>query len=404
MHGGSPVRSASEEVDDGPTSSTRSGDHGPTDDPRGAPWSAQGGVEFMKRIGMARVLVAVAAIGIVAGACSSPAASGGGASAAAGGAKYTIGFANGAGTGNGWREASICSAKAQAAASGEVKSVTVIHHDVDAAGQLADIRDLIAKNVNAIVVNPQDPNALNDGIKEATDKGIVVVSIDASVTAPTAYNLSNDQEQYAYLGASWLFKQLNGKGAVIYMRGVAGHPADTDRDTGFKKALAENPGITVAKEVATKWDPATATTQINDILASGTKFDGIWTSGVDASIVDALKTANHPQVPIVGADNAGFVNQLLTMSDLKGAAVTNPAAVGGAGVALALQILDGKKPSATTVHVTPEEWDNSTASGKASLQAAADPSLPKEWPLGLTIKDWTTYDKPALIACKGPGE
>ncbi len=275
---------------------------------------------------------------------------------------------------------------------------------MDAAGQLADIRDLIAKNVNAIVVNPNDPAALNDGIKEATDKGIVVVAIDASVTAPTAYNLSNDQQQYAYLGASWLFKQLNGKGAVVYMRGIAGHPADTDRDTGFKKALSENPGITVAKEVATKWDPATATSQINDILASGVKFDGIWTSGIDSSIVDALKTASHAQVPIVGADNAGFVNQLLTMTDLKGAAVTNPAAVGGAGVALAIQILDGKKPSGTTVHVTPEEWDNTTDAGKAALTAAADPSLPKEWPLGLTVKDWTTYDKAALVACKGPGE
>jgi ribose transport system substrate-binding protein len=360
----------------------------------------------MKRMGLARGLVAVAAMAVV-GACSStasPSTGGAGASGAAGGAKYTIGFANGAGTGNGWREASICSAKAQAAASGEVKSVTVIHHNVDAAGQLADIRDLIAKNVNAIIVNPQDPKALNDGIKEATDKGIVVVSIDASVTAPTAYNMSNDQQQYAYLGASWLFKAMNGKGAVVYMRGVAGHPADTDRDAGFKKALGENPGITVAKEVATKWDPATATSQINDILASGTKFDGIWTSGVDSSIVDALKTANHAQVPIVGADNAGFVNQLLNMSDLKGAAVTNPAAIGGAGVALALQILDGKKPASTTVHVTPEEWDNSTDAGKASLKAAADPSLPKEWPLGLTVKDWTTYAKPALIACKGPGE
>ena len=359
----------------------------------------------------ARFALGLAAFAIIASACSSSgssaapsaAAPSAGSSSAAGG-KYTIGFANGAGTGNGWREASICSAKAQAAASGEVSSVTVIHHDVDAAGQLADIRDLIAKNVNAIVVNPNDPAALNDGIKEATDKGIVVVAIDASVTAPTAYNLSNDQEQYAYLGASWLFKQLNGKGAVVYMRGVAGHPADTDRDTGFKKALAENPGITVAKEVATKWDPATATSQINDILASGVKFDGIWTSGIDSSIVDALKTANHAQVPIVGADNAGFVNQLLTMTDLKGAAVTNPAAVGGAGVALALQILDGKKPSGTTVHVTPEEWDNSTDAGKAALTAAADPSLPKEWPLGLTVKDWTTYDKAALVACKGPGE
>ena len=359
----------------------------------------------------ARFALGLAAFAIIASACSSSgssaapsaAAPSAGSSSAAGG-KYTIGFANGGGTGNGWREASICSAKAQAAASGEVSSVTVIHHDVDAAGQLADIRDLIAKNVNAIVVNPNDPAALNDGIKEATDKGIVVVAIDASVTAPTAYNLSNDQEQYAYLGASWLFKQLNGKGDVVYMRGIAGHPADTDRDTGFKKALAENPGIKVVKEVATKWDPATGTQQINDIMSSGTKFDGIWTSGIDSNIVDALKAANHPYVPIVGADNAGFVTQLLAADGPKGAAVTNPPAVGGAGLNLALQLLAGQKPAATTVHVTPELWDNTTDAGKAALTAAADPKINKLWPLGLTIKDWTDYSKDDIIACKGPGE
>src|SRR3954452_14206485 len=357
----------------------------------------------MNRFRMARGLVAVAVLAIIAGACTSTPGTSAGASANSN-AKYTIGFSNPGGVGNGWREAMLCSAKAQAVKAGNVTKVTIIHRDTDAPGQLADIRTLIAQGVNAIIINPSGPDALNPAIKEATDAGIVVIAVDASVTAPTAYNISNDQEQYAYLGASWLFKALNGKGAVVYMRGVAGHPADTDRDKGFKKALGENPGITVAKEVATKWDPATATSQINDILASGTQFDGIWTSGVDSSIVDALKTANHAQVPIVGADNAGFVNQLLNMSDLKGAAVTNPAAIGGAGVALALQILDGKKPASTTVHVTPEEWDNSTDAGKASLKAAADPSLPKEWPLGLTVKDWTTYAKPALIACKGPGE
>ena len=38
--------------------------------------------------------------------------------------------------------------------------------------------------------------------------------------------------------------------------------------------------------------------------------------------------------------------------------MTNPAAVGGAGVALALQILSGKEARpATTVHVTPELWE-----------------------------------------------
>ena len=348
----------------------------------------------------ARVMIGLAAIVVVAAACSSPAASGG-----AGGAKsYTIGFSNPGGVGNGWREAMLCSAKAEAVKTGEVKKVTIIHRDTDAAGQLADIRTLIAQGVNAIIINPADPDALNPGIAEAIAAKITVIAVDASVTAPGAYNLSNDQEQYAYLGASWLFKELGGKGDVVYMRGIAGHPADTDRDTGFKKALAENPGIKVVKEVATKWDPATGTQQINDIMSSGLKFDGIWTSGIDSNIVDALKTANHPFVPIVGADNAGFVTQLLKESGLKGAAVTNPPSVGGAGVKLATQILDGKAPSSTTVHVTPELWANSTDDGKAKLTAASDPKITPLWPLGLTIKDWTDYSKDEIIACKGPGD
>jgi ribose transport system substrate-binding protein len=346
-----------------------------------------------------RVMVGLAAILVVAAACS--AAPGG----SSGGAKtYTIGFTNPGGVGNGWREAMLCSAKVQAVKAGNVSKVTIIHRETDAPGQLSDIRTLIAQGVNAIIINPAGPDALNPAIAEAIAAGITVVSVDASVTAPGAYNLSNDQEQYAYLGASWLFKEMGGKGAVVYMRGIAGHPADTDRDVGFQRALKENPGITIASTAVTKWDPATATTQINDIMSAGTKFDGIWTSGVDSNIVDALKAANHPYVPIVGADNAGFVTQLLNEKDLKGAAVTNPASIGGAGVTLALKILAGDKPAETTVHVTPELWANSDDAGKASLTAAADPSLPKTWPLGLTIKDWTTYSKPELIACKGPGD
>jgi len=353
-----------------------------------------------------KALVAVAAVAIVAAACTSSGASTAPSAAAAPSAAmtYKIGFANGGGVGNGWRESSICSVKAQAAASGQVSEVTVIHRDTDAAGQLTDIRDLIAKDVDAIIINPNDPDALNPAIDEAIAAGIKVVAIDAFVTAKGAYNLSNDQVEYAYLGAKALFEQMGKKGAVVYMRGIAGHPADTDRDTGFKRALAEYPDITVAKEVVTKWDPATAVSQINDIMSSGVPFDGVWTSGVDSSIVDAMKTANRPLVPLVGADNAGFVTQLLNEKGLKGAAVTNPSAVAGAGLVLALQLLAGETPAETTVHVTPELWDNTTDAGKAALTAAQNPNLNELWPLGLTVKDWTTYSVDDVIACKGPGE
>ena len=92
--------------------------------------------------------------------------------------------------------------------------------------------------------------------------------------------------------------------------------------------------------------PGDGRSQINDIMSSRHAVRRHLDVRRRLVIVDALKTANHPLVPIVGADNAGFVTQLLDEPTAsKGAAVTNPRPIGGAGVALALQILDGKKPA-----------------------------------------------------------
>ena len=90
---------------------------------------------------------------------------------------YTIGISNTV-QGNGWREEMVCAMKAQALASGEVSKLNIAHRNTDAAGQLEDIRNLIAAKVDAIVVNPADPNGINAAIQEATKAGIVVVAVD----------------------------------------------------------------------------------------------------------------------------------------------------------------------------------------------------------------------------------
>ena len=109
---------------------------------------------------------------------------------------------------------------------------------------------------------------------------------------------------------------MGGKGDVVYMRGAAGASADSDRDKGFKKALAEFPDVKVAQEVFTGWQQDQAKQQILDFIATGTPFNGIWTSGIDNVIVDALVESQAPLVPVVGADNAGFVGQLSSVKGL----------------------------------------------------------------------------------------
>ena len=335
------------------------------------------------------------------------------------GGMYTIGYSNGGGVGNGFREEQVCTAKAEALASGQVSELITIHRNTDAAGQLSDIRDLIAAGVDAIVFNPNDPDALNPALDEAAAAGIITVSVDAYVTHEGTYNLYNNQVQYAYLGATWLFEQLGGEGNVYYMRGLAGHPADDDRDIGFKMALDEYPGITVLPNedgVATGWDPATTTQLINDWIASGQydDTDGIWTSGMDSQVVDAVKDSGKDFVPIVGADLGAFVAQLLDTEGypgLVGSAVTNTAAVGGAGVGLALKLLNGETvetaadaPQPNTVLLVPVLADNISDDGIATLESWQVDGLDPLWPLGLYIEGLTTYTGEQAVACKGPGE
>jgi ribose transport system substrate-binding protein len=316
--------------------------------------------------------------------------------------KFVVGVSNTL-IGNGWREEMICSIKAQAEASGVVSKVIVANRNGGPAEQIADIRNLISAGVNAIIINPSDREALNPVIKQAADKGIVVVAVDQAVSAPEAYVLSNDQVAYGKEGATWLFKQLGGKGNVVEMRGIDGVPADADRHQGFTEALKDFPDIKVTASVFSGWALNKTAQEIKDLLASGKPIDGIWTSGIDSTVVDAYKSAGKAYVPVVGADNNGFVGQLIDLKGkgLTGAAVTNPPSVGGAGLAVALDVLQ-KKDHPHVIKINPAVWDNTSDAHVDDLKKAYDPKLDPFYGVAYEVKPYTSYSMAQILACKGP--
>jgi len=314
--------------------------------------------------------------------------------------KYVVGVSNTL-IGNGWREEMICSIKAEAEASGLVSKVIVANRNGGPSEQIADIRNLISAGANAIIINPSDRDALNPVIKQAADKGIVVVAVDQAVSAPEAYVLTNDQVAYAKVGAKWLFDKLGGKGNVVEMRGIDGVPADADRHQGFNEVLKDYPNISVTS-VFSGWALNKTAQVTKDLLASGKQIDGIWTSGIDSTVVDAYRTAQKPFVPVVGADNNGFIGQLIMLKDtgLSGAAVSNPPAVGGAGLGLALDVLQ-KKEHPHLVKITPTVWENSGA-GLELLKKAYDPKLDPFYSVAIDVAPYTSYNMAQILACKGP--
>jgi ribose transport system substrate-binding protein len=348
-----------------------------------------------RNIALLALLVGVLAV--VAAGCGGDDSSSGGTASSDGGKKmYKIGVSNTL-VGNGWREEMICSVKAQALASGQVSEVLVHNVNGDASAQIQGIRNLISSGANAIIVNPADRTALDPVIKEAAARHIVVVAVDQAVDAPEAYVATNDQVAYGKLGAEYLAKALGGKGNIVEMRGISGVPADDDRHQGFKEVIDQNPGMKIVKETFTDWSFGPAGKQANDILNSNTKVDGIWTSGIDYVVVDALKKAGQEKVPVIGADNNKFLEQL--QGGAPGAAVTNPAAIGGVGTAIALDALNGKNPPKKTT-LTPEVWD--MESGADKIKEFYDPKLPPTYSSQMIVDPYTTYTKDQLTGCQGP--
>jgi ribose transport system substrate-binding protein len=313
--------------------------------------------------------------------------------------KYVLGISNTL-VGNGWREGMICSIKAQALKSGQVSSLRIAHRQTDTAGQIADIRTMISAGVNALIINPSNANALKPIAAQARSRNIAVVFIDQYVNAPSVYNATNDQVAYGRLGAEWLFKKLRGRGNVVEMRGIAGVPADTDRHRGFRQALRKYPNIRVVKSVFTGWQFAPGGKQMLDILNSGQRVNGVWTSGIDYTVVNAFRTARKPYVPVVGADNFGFIRQVKgRYPRFQGAAVTNPSSIGGVGVTVALRALN-RQSVPRWVKLKPDVWTWPADRGK--INRFAQPGAAADASAQLQISPWTTYSLAQYRACKGP--
>ena len=101
--------------------------------------------------------------------------------------------------------------------------------DTDVAGQIQQLQNLIAKEVDAILVNPGDVNGLNATLVEALAKGIIVISVDQELNVPSVYNVGIDQKEWAKTTAAWLAENLGGEGDIVEIEGFPGHPAKVAR-------------------------------------------------------------------------------------------------------------------------------------------------------------------------------
>lgn len=232
---------------------------------------------------------------------------------------------------------------------GVTNELVIESADTDVAGQIQQLQNLISKNVDAILVNPGDVNGLNATLQEAISKGIVVISVDQELATPNVYNVGIDQKEWAKTSAQWLADKLGGKGNIVVLEGIPGHPANVARMDGFDEVMKAYPDIKVLGKDTGKWDEATGQQVMSNFLASFPNLDGYWTQdGMAIGAMQAVLAASPAKWPIGVSE--GRCQSLQMWSDrlkedpnFDSIAVANPPGAASTGLRIAINMLQGKQ-------------------------------------------------------------
>jgi ribose transport system substrate-binding protein len=201
-------------------------------------------------------------------------------------------------TDHGWLGAISKDAKAQAAKYDDVDFKLLEAADSDSQAQ--QIQQVISEKPDALVVLPQDGEALTPAAQQAEDAGIPVVNIDRLFSEPDAATATilGDNYQIGVLAAEYITEQLNCKGKIAEIQGLAGISVTQERTEGFEDQLKKscpNGGIDVVAQQPGDFNPEKGLTVMEAILQAQSEIDAVYTQDDDMAqgVVQAIRNAGR---------------------------------------------------------------------------------------------------------------
>jgi ribose transport system substrate-binding protein len=281
---------------------------------------------------------------------------------AAAGNDIVIGLSNGY-FGTEWRNQMVDGAQRQFdeyKAKGMAKQLVVQQAGADVNQQIQDIRNMIRQGVSAITVNANSATALNGVINEAKRAHIPVVSFDQKVTNPYAVNVTVDHYQWGKRYAEWVAKTLDGKGKVVVLDGIPGHPAAEARRKAAFDVFKQYPGIQIVWSGYGMWDHAKAQAVMATVIAAQPEIDGAFVEdSMGLGVLRAFQNA-HRKIPVMtGEAQKAFLlawkKELQSGTDMRAFAQANPPWISRDAIGFAVRLAEGKKlkPLASNTYYYP---------------------------------------------------
>jgi ribose transport system substrate-binding protein len=228
-------------------------------------------------------------------------------------------------------------------------------NETDLAEQVNLVEQMIARQVNAIVIAPADSKALVTALKRARDAGILVVNIDNKLDAAALQQaglqvlfVGPDNRAGARKVGEIIAGQLKAGDNVAILEGIPTAFNSQQRRLGFEDAM-KSAGIHIASVQSGDWEMEKANGVAAALLSEHPDLKAILCAndsmalGVVAAIASAGKSG---KVLVAGFDNISAIRPLLEKGAVTVTADQHGDQLAVFGIEAALKILRGDAPPA----------------------------------------------------------
>ncbi len=245
--------------------------------------------------------------------------------------------------------------KRKAAAMGVKRVIATEAHD-DMNKQLADVEDLLSKNIDVLILNPKDPDGLVPATKMATRAGVPVIIIDSSISPAADYVTtvqSNNLANGELIGA-WLATQMKGQPIrMALLSGTQGNPVGKERRQGVFRGIIEQQlrdrnraGFEILTQGWGNWTHEGGLKAMEDILVAVPEANVLLCEN-DSMCLGALKAITEAGrknlLILAAADGQKEAYQAIRRGEYGATGLNDPALVGGTAVEIAVQYMAGRR-------------------------------------------------------------
>lgn len=245
--------------------------------------------------------------------------------------------------------------------------------DGKAGNQVNQINNFITRGVDLILASPVDVEALVPAYRQAREAGIPILSVGNKVAdrEEDAY-IGPDIEDWAYQSMKRVVEGMGGKGRLLLITGPPQIAFVQMQHQGWKRALAEAPGVTVAQTlVAPDLSKSTAVNLATTGLAANSGITGIIGSNDEIALgaVQAVKERGIrlDDVYIAGWDGSSHAIEAIKAGDYDLTLSAKANTWGANAVDTAVGWLRGERPAQ---HRVPSEYLFVDKSNVGSVTAA----------------------------------